>query len=108
MRHAQPRLTDVTFLAFDTETTGLQPIVHRLVDVGAIRFRLDGLQLATFQQVINPHIPIPPDVQQVHGITDAMVRGKPTVEQIMPHFIEFLSEPDTLLLAHNAPLISVF
>ena len=49
MHHAQPRLTDITFVAFDTETTGLQPIVHRLVEVGAVRFRLDGLRLATFQ-----------------------------------------------------------
>jgi DNA polymerase-3 subunit epsilon len=103
MHHAQPRLTDITFLAFDTETTGLFPIMHRLVEIGAVRFRLDGRELASFQQLIDPQIPIPPDVQQVHGITDTMVRGKPTAEQIMPHFIEFLGESDTILLAHNAP-----
>ena len=101
MDHAQPRLTDVTFVAFDTETTGLHPIVHRLVEVGAIRFRLDGRELATFQQLIDPQIPIPPDVQQVHGITNAMVRGQPTEEQVIPHFIDFLGVPDTILLAHN-------
>src|SRR5215813_12927643 len=103
MNDTQPRLTDVTFLAFDTETTGLFPVMHRLVEVGAIRFRLDGRELATFQQLIDPQIPIPKDVQQVHGITDPMVRGKPTVEQIMPHFMKFLGAPDTILLAHNAP-----
>jgi DNA polymerase III subunit epsilon len=103
MHHAQPRLTDITFLALDTETTGLFPIMHRLVEIGAVRFRLDGRELASFQQLIDPQIPIPPDVQQVHGITDAIVRGKPTVEQIMPCFIEFLGESDTILLAHNAP-----
>jgi DNA polymerase-3 subunit epsilon len=31
-----------------------------------------------------------------------MVRGQPTVEQVIPHFIEFLGAPDTILLAHNA------
>jgi DNA polymerase III epsilon subunit family exonuclease len=103
MYHAQPRLTDITFIAFDTETTGLFPIMHRLVEIGAVRFRLDGCELATFQTLIDPQLPIPSDVQQVHGITDAMVRGQPTVEQIMPHFIEFLGAPDTILLAHNAP-----
>jgi DNA polymerase III subunit epsilon len=103
MNHAQPRLTDITFLAFDTETTGLFPIIHRLVEIGAIRFRLDGRELATFQTLINPQIPIPRDVQQVHGITDAMVRGHPTVEHVLPRFIEFLGAPDTILLAHNAP-----
>jgi DNA polymerase III epsilon subunit-like protein len=48
MHHAQPRLTDITFLAFDTETTGLFPIMHRMVEVGAVRFRLDGRELETF------------------------------------------------------------
>jgi DNA polymerase III epsilon subunit family exonuclease len=75
--------------------------MHRLVEIGAVRFRLDGRELATFQQLIDPHIPIPPNVQQVHGITDAMVRRQPTVEQVIPHFMEFLGLPDTILLAHN-------
>jgi DNA polymerase-3 subunit epsilon len=103
MYHAQPRLTDITFVAFDTETTGLQPIVHRLVEGGAVRFRLDGCELATFQTLIDPQISIPPNVQQVHGITDVMVRGKPTIEHVIPQFIEFLGHRDTILLAHNAP-----
>jgi DNA polymerase III epsilon subunit-like protein len=41
--------------------------------------------------------------KQVHGITDTMVRGQPTIEHVLPQFIEFLGEPDTFLLAHNAP-----
>jgi DNA polymerase III subunit epsilon len=103
MDHAQTRLTDITFVAFDTETTGLHPIMHRLVEIGAIRFRLDGSETTTFQSLINPQIPIPKDVQQVHGITDRMVRGQPTIDQILPRFIEFLGGPDTILLAYNAP-----
>jgi len=102
MKRNQRHLGDVTFLAFDTESTGLFPIMHRLVEIGAVRFRLDGRELVTFQSLINPQMPIPRDVQQVHGITDAMVRGQPTVEQVIPHFIEFLGAPDTILLAHNA------
>jgi DNA polymerase III epsilon subunit family exonuclease len=102
MNDTRPRLTDLTFLALDTETTGLFAVMHRLVEIGAIRFRLDGRELATFQQLIDPHRPIPPNVQGVHGITDAMVRGQPTVEQVIPYFIEFLGAPDTILLAHNA------
>jgi DNA polymerase III epsilon subunit-like protein len=41
--------------------------------------------------------------KQVHGITDTMVRGQPTIEHVLPQFIEFLGESDTILLAHNAP-----
>jgi DNA polymerase III subunit epsilon len=95
-------LAEATFIAFDTETTGLFPIMHRLVEVGAVRFRLDGRELATFQILIDPEIPIPNDVQRVHGITDAMVRGQPTIEHVLPRFIEFLGDSDTILLAHNA------
>ena len=67
-----------------------------------MRFRLDGQELATFQSLINPEIPIPQDALRVHRITDARVQGQPTIEQIMPHFIEFLGESDTILLAYNA------
>jgi DNA polymerase III epsilon subunit-like protein len=38
----------------------------------------------------------------VHGITDAMVRGQPTVDQILPQFIEFLGGSNIILLVHNA------
>ncbi|HXH13725.1 MAG TPA: exonuclease domain-containing protein [Alphaproteobacteria bacterium] len=103
LRRDHRQLSEVTFLAFDTETTGLHPIVHRLVEVAGVCFRLDGRELATFQSLIDPQVPIPKDVQRVHGINDAMVRGQPAVEQIMPRFIEFLGAPDTVLLAHNAP-----
>ncbi len=103
MSDTQARLTDITFLAFDTETTGLFPIMHRLVEIGAVRFRLDGRELATFQTLINPEIPIPRDVQQVHGITDATVRGQPTMDHVLPQFIEFLGHHDTIIVAHNTP-----
>ena len=41
--------------------------------------------------------------KQVHGITDRMVCGKPTIEHVLPQFVEFLGNSDTILLAHNAP-----
>jgi DNA polymerase III subunit epsilon len=46
---------------------------------------------------------VPNDIQRVHGITDQMVQGKPTIDQILPQLIEFLGLPDTILLAHNVP-----
>jgi DNA polymerase III epsilon subunit-like protein len=48
MRQDQRWLAEVIFLAFDTETTGLFPIMHRLIEVGALRFRLDNWNLAAF------------------------------------------------------------
>jgi hypothetical protein len=60
MSYAQPCLPDISFLAFDTETTGPFPLMHRLVEVAGVRVRLDGRELETFHTLINPEMPIPP------------------------------------------------
>jgi DNA polymerase-3 subunit epsilon len=96
-------LTDVTFVAFDTETTGLRPLVHKLLEVGAVRFRGNGEELETFQQLIDPQEVIPEDVHRIHGISQAMVRGQPTADRVLPQIVECFGAPDTILLAHNAP-----
>jgi len=102
MRQDRRPLSEVSFIAFDTETTGLSPVVGRLVEVAAVRFRLDGRELDAFQQLIDPRVAIPAEVQRVHGITDSMVRGQPTVEDVLPPFLDFFGAADTTLLAHNA------
>lgn len=99
--HDRP-LTELEFVAFDLETTGLFPLVNRIVEFGAVRFRLDGRELGTWEQLVDPERPIPPEVTDVHGITDAMVRGQPTLAQALPAFLDFLGGTEAILLAHNA------
>ena len=101
LSHDRP-LSDVEFVAFDLETTGLFPVVNRIVEFGAVRFRLDGRELGTWEQLVDPECLIPPGVTEIHGITDAMVRGQPMLAQVLPGFLDFLGTPDTILLAHNA------
>jgi DNA polymerase-3 subunit epsilon len=96
-------LEETGFIAFDTETTGLYPLASRLVEIGATRFDSGGERIAVFEQLINPEMPIPPEAQAVNHITDEMVRDQPTVEMVLPAFIDFLDGPDNLLVAHNAP-----
>lgn len=95
-------LTDVEFVAFDLETTGLSPVSCRIVEFGAVRFRLDGTEVARFEQLVDPCCPIPPEATRVHHITQPMVRGMPRVSAVLPQFVEFLGSSDTILLAHNA------
>jgi WYL domain len=64
-----------------------------LLEVGAVCFRLDGRELATFQTLINPEVPIPPDVQQVQGINDGLAQGQLTIEHVLPLFIGSLALP---------------
>ena len=56
----------------------------------------------SFQQLVDPQCEISAEVTQIHGITNKMVRGKPTICEVLPRFVEFLGGPDSVLLAHNA------
>jgi DNA polymerase-3 subunit epsilon len=97
------KIDEAALIAFDTETTGLYPVSARLVEIGATRFSRDGDEIAVFEQLIDPETDIPLDAQQVNRITDEMVRGQPTIEAVMPRFIDFLGSRDTILVAQNAP-----
>ena len=96
------RLDEVNFTAFDTETTGLIPVAGKIVELGAVRFAIDGTELETYEQLVDPEDSIPEDVQRIHGISNEMIHGQPTIERALPDFAEFLGPDSTLLLAHNA------
>jgi len=93
-------LHELTFVAFDTETTGLSAAAERVVELSAVRFRLDGTEEAVFDELIDPGRPIPSAASRVHGIDDTMVAGKPGIGEILPRFLEF--GEGAVLLAHNA------
>jgi len=90
-----------SFVAFDTETTGMWAITHRIVEIGAVKFQPGKEKCETFQALINPERPIPEEVIEIHGITDAMVADQETVSPVLKRFIEFCGN-DTILIAHNA------
>ncbi len=88
------------FIAFDLETTGIQPKTDAIVEIGAVRF--DGSEPAeSFCALINPGRPIPPEASAVNGITDEMVAGSPAVESVLTDLAAFCG--DLPLVAHNAP-----
>ena len=94
-------LTAQTFVAFDTETTGMWAPVHRLVEMGGVRFTIaDGLS-DSFSELINPQRPMPPEVIPIHGITDQMVAEADTADNVLRRFEKFCG--DAILIAHNAP-----
>lgn len=92
-------LSHVTFVAFDTETTGFSPSKDRIVEVGAVKFR-NGVILEEKNWLINPKRSIPYWAKRVHGITDEMVKDKPGFAEVYPEFREFIG--GSVLLAHNA------
>jgi len=90
---------ELTFVAFDLETTGLSPQLDRIVEIGAVKY-VDGREVAHYGVLVNPEMPMPPGASAVNGITDAMLEGKPTIREVLPGFLAFVG--DAVLVAHNA------
>jgi DNA polymerase III epsilon subunit family exonuclease len=92
-------LAAVTFVAFDTETTGTGAGT-RVIEIAGARFVGDREE-GTFQALIDPEQPIPPESTAVHQITDEMVRGQCNACDAMSRFFEFAQ--GAVLVAHNSP-----
>ena len=95
-------LTELTYTVFDTETTGLEPSAgDEIIQIGATRI-VNGrlLRGESIDQLIDPRRPLRPEGIPIHGITEEMVAGQPTIGQVLPTFHAF--SEDTVLVAHNA------
>ncbi len=96
------KLSELTYTVFDTETTGLEPSKgDEIIQIGAARIVNNRLlRQETFNQIVDPEIPLKPESIPIHGITEDMVRGQPNIDAVLPAFHEFCE--DTVLIAHNA------
>jgi len=95
-------LTQLSYTVFDTETTGLNPAGgDEIISIGALRI-VNGRLLAqeSFDQLVQPGLPLSPESTAIHGINDAMLKGRPRIEKVLPQFYRFAE--DTVLIAHNA------
>ena len=91
-------LATTAFVVVDLETTGAGPDAT-ITEVGAVRVQ-SGEVVGEFQTLVNPCTHIPPLIQVLTGITDAMVADAPRLDQVVPPFLEFAR--DAVLVAHNA------
>jgi DNA polymerase III subunit epsilon len=89
---------DVPIVFVDLETTGGSTGEHRITEVGVVEVGPSGV--TRWSTLVDPQQSIPPFIQQLTGITDAMVRGAPTFDAIAPALFERLN--GKLFVAHNA------
>jgi DNA polymerase-3 subunit alpha (Gram-positive type) len=87
------------YVVFDIETTGLSPINDMITEIGAVKVE-NGIVVDEFSQLINPERSIPEKIVNITGITDEMVKDKPTINEVLPSFENFIE--DSILVAHNA------
>jgi DNA polymerase III epsilon subunit family exonuclease len=93
------KIEDAVFIFLDVETTGLSPRSARVCEVAAVCFR-GAERVCTLAELINPGMPIPPEVSKIHGITDAMVKDSPSFGGVAPGLLAMLE--GAVVVAHNA------
>ncbi|TAM72533.1 MAG: DEDD exonuclease domain-containing protein [Mycobacterium sp.] len=98
-------LRDTTFVVVDLETTGGRTkgaegtLPDAITEIGAVKVR-GGVVLGELATLIDPQRTIPPQIVQLTGITTAMVSDAPTIDAVLPMFLEFAG--NAVLVAHNA------
>ncbi|KNZ71245.1 DNA polymerase III subunit alpha [Thermincola ferriacetica] len=90
---------DATYVVFDLETTGFSPVTDEIIEIGAVKIHGNKI-LDRFSAFVCPVREIPPEVQELTGITNNMVSDAPPIAEVLPKFIDFVG--DAVLVAHNA------
>lgn len=92
-------LKQLPYVILDLETTGFKPTEAGITEIAIISM-IDGRE-ELFETLVNPEIPIPPEITQLTGIKDDMVRDKPKIGELAPILDEMLK--GAIFVSHNVP-----
>lgn len=94
-------MTAEQFIFLDFETTGLDPQSSRVIEIGALRMDVDGVEHGRFSCLVSHHEPLPSFITNLTGISDALLRqeGIPS-KQAFALLLKFIGE--THCVAFNA------
>lgn len=88
-------------IVLDTETTGLSHREgHRVIEIGCVEMIGRRLTGRTFHVYLNPEFDVSPGAFQVHGLSNAFLKDKPSFEEIAELFKAFIAGAE--LIIHNA------
>ncbi len=99
------RLFAPTLAFVDLETTGTAAATDAITEIGIVRVESDpagmaGPRVTEWSTLVNPGVPIPPEIQALTGITNAMVRDAPPFSRVADEVA--LMTVDAVFVAHNA------
>ena len=86
------------YVVFDLETTGFSREKDEIIEIAAIRYS-HGQKVQEFHSLVRPSKPIPQEVVELTGITQADVESAPTFYRMLPGFYEFIE--GLPLVGHN-------
>ena len=87
-----------SYVCFDLETTGLDPLYNEIIEIGALKVR-DGKVAERFMEFIHPQDEISPMITNLTGITNEMVANARPADAVISDFLEFCE--DDVLIGHN-------
>ncbi len=88
-----------TYVVFDVETTGLDPLKEEIIEIGACKV-VNGRIDEVFATFIKPSKHIPKEITDLTGIDDSMVKDAPTINYVLPDFYKFCD--GATIVAQNA------
>ena len=91
-------LLDNTYVIFDVETTGLSAIYDKVIELSAVKMK-DGNVLERFDEFIDPGFPLSEQTTQLTSITDEMVHGSKSEEEVFKMFKDFCD--GCIIAGHN-------
>ncbi len=88
-------------IVLDTETTGLDPVSHRIIEIGCVELERRRLTGRHYHQYTNPMRDVDEAAHEVHGISNEFLQDKPEFSAVVDEFLAFVTGAE--LLIHNAP-----
>ncbi len=87
-----------SFVSIDLETTGLNPKMDKIIEIGAIKVE-KGKKTGCFSAFINPGRPLGDNIIELTGICDSQLKNAPDIQEVLPELMDFLD--DKVLLGHR-------
>lgn len=84
------KITEATYIVIDTELTGLNLKKDSIVSIGAVKMHGGRIDLGKiYYRIVEPKSKLTKESVVIHGITPSEASECPTIEKLLPEFLDF-------------------